>query len=394
MSFTLDYADRMKEQSKSFIREILKVTQDSEVISFAGGLPNAEFFPVQALTQSAQRVLSQCGPTALQYSASEGYAPLRSYIADQYADAKVTPEHILITNGSQQAIDLIGRIFLNQADSIVLERPGYLGALMAFSMYEPVLHQIDLLEHGMDLDKLKTVLSDHLCKLIYTVVNFQNPSGLTYSEQTRRDLAKLMADTDIPIIEDDPYGRLRFEGKSLPSLRHSLPDQVISLGSFSKIVSPGLRLGWICAPTPIIDQLLIAKQASDLHTCTLTQRILHDYLENNSLKEHLHVIRTQYRKQRDCMLQAIEEFFPPGSECTRPQGGLFLWVTLPKHLSSLELFDCAIQQKVAFVPGTPFYRDGGGKSCMRLNFSNANEIQIKIGIERLAHAINHLQEQN
>ncbi len=278
MNFAHHYADRMKEQSKSFIREILKVTQDSEVISFAGGLPNATFFPVQALAQSAQRILGQCGPSALQYSASEGYAPLRSYIADQYADSKVTPEHILITNGSQQAIDLIGRVFLNRADAIVLERPGYLGALMAFSMYEPVIHQIDLLEHGMDLDKLKAVLAGHPCKLIYTVVNFQNPSGLSYSEQTRRDLAKRMADTDIPIVEDDPYGRLRFEGKSLPSLRDTLPDQVISLGSFSKIVSPGLRLGWICAPTPIIDQLLIAKQASDLHTCTLTQRILYDYL--------------------------------------------------------------------------------------------------------------------
>lgn len=380
------YAKRMTTTPKSFIREILKVTENPEVISFAGGLPNPRFFPVEEIAKAASDVLAGADVSALQYSTTEGYQPLREYIAQRYCqkkELKVSPDEILITNGSQQGLDLVGKIFIDKDDAVVIERPAYLGAVQAFAVYEPKFCPVPLLEDGVDIDRLKNLLDDHRIKLFHTVINFQNPSGISYSQHKREELADVFEPHDAVIIEDDPYGELRFSGAAPRSMRSWLDGKAILLGSFSKTIAPGLRLGWICAKREIMDKLVVAKQASDLHSNSLCQRIVHQYLMSNDVDKHIETIIAAYKKQRDVMVAAIEENFPAEVRFTRPEGGMFLWVTLPERLSVLELFDHAVREKVAFVPGTPFFVDGGGRSNMRLNFSNANEDRIREGIQRL-----------
>ncbi len=387
------FADRMATVPRSFIREILKVTEDPEVISFAGGLPNPEFFPVAAVAQAAFRVLSEDGKNALQYSTTEGYAPLREYIAERYLrrkGLKIAPEEILITNGSQQALDLLGKALLNKGDTVVFERPAYLGAIQAFSIFEPAFASVPLRADGLDISALGELLARKRAKLIYTVPNFQNPSGLSYSRENRSRVAGVLRGHDAFLVEDDPYGELRFMGDDLPSMREYLGDRVVLLGTFSKTVSPGLRLGWICAQGDLMEKLVIAKQAADLHSNYVAQRIVHQYLKDNDLDSHVATIKEAYGRQRDLMLSAVERHCPPEVQCTKPEGGMFLWMTLPEGVSSLELLDLAVRDKVAFVPGQAFYVDGGGANTLRLNFSNSDGDKIEEGISRLGSAIRRL----
>ncbi len=383
------FADRMSQVHKSFIREILKVTEDPEIISFAGGLPSPNSFPVEDVARAAQEVLREDGCAALQYSTTEGYLPLREFISARYAKKgiDVSPDEILITNGSQQGLDLAGKAFLNKADSILVERPTYLAAIQSFGLFEPEFRSVPLLEDGADISALEDILRTHHPKLFYSVPNFQNPTGITYSEEKRRAVADLMNDLGGVFIEDDPYGELRFKGQDIPSMKKFLGDRAIVLGTFSKVVSPGMRLGWICASQEIMEKLLVAKQASDLHSSCFVQRIVHRYLIENDMDGHIAMIKQMYGKQRDAMVQAMEDLFPGNVQFTRPEGGMFLWVTLPEKLSSMKLFDMAIKEKVAFVPGQAFFVDGGGANTMRLNYSNSDEEKIVEGIGRMAKAL-------
>lgn len=384
------FADRMATTHKSFIREILKVTQDSKVISFAGGLPNPKLFPVKEFADACQKVLLQDGENVLQYSTTEGYLPLREYITERYFVKKgmrVSPDEILITNGSQQCLDLVGKVFLNKGDRIIIERPGYLGAIQAFSIFEPEFVPIPLLEDGIDTDLFENALKAGHTKLYHTVINFQNPSGVTYSRQKREKIAGIIKDYDTILVEDNPYGELRFMGEDLPSMKNYLPDSTVVLGSFSKVVTPGLRLGWICAVPDVMEKIIIAKQSSDLHSNYLSQRAVYQYLVDNDLDKHILNIRKVYKKQRDLMVSMIEEYFPQELKCTKPEGGMFLWVALPENISALDLFKLATKENVAFVPGKAFYVDGGGENTLRLNFSNSDEEKIEDGIERLAKVI-------
>ncbi len=384
------FANRILTTQKSFIREILKVTENPRVISFAGGLPNSTLFPVKEIKDAASKVLEEDGRNILQYSTTEGYLPLREFISKRYLEKKglkISPDEILITNGSQQCLDLIGKTFLNKGDHVAIERPGYLGTIQAFSMFEPAFHSVPLLDDGIDTASLERTFDEHRIKMFSAVINFQNPSGITYSKQKRIELAGILRDHNSIFIEDDPYGELRFMGEDLPSVRNYLEENTILLGSFSKIVSPGLRLGWICARKEILEKTVVAKQAADLHSNYLSQRILYRYLIDNDLDEHIRKIRKAYKEQRDLMVSLIEEQFPGEIKCTKPEGGMFLWITLPENISSMELFNRAIKENVAFVPGSPFYVGGGGENTLRLNFSNSDEEKIEEGIKRLAGII-------
>lgn len=388
------FSDRIQDVPRSFIREILKVTMDKEMISFAGGLPNRQFFPLQNLRKAADRVFSVRGSDCLQYSNSEGLIELRQYIARRYADVQgitVDPEQILITNGSQQALDLIAKATLNDGDPVVIEEPGYLGAIQALSLYRPTFLPVEVNDHGMDVNALERVIKRNP-KMMYTVPNFQNPAGITYTYEVRKKIAEIITDSDCLLIEDDPYGALRFSGDPVKSFYHLLPGRTIMLGSFSKIVVPGFRLGWVVAPEEIMEKLLIAKQASDLHTCNFTQYVILEYLLNNDIEDHISTIRSAYGGQCRAMIRAIERDFPDDVNCTRPEGGMFLWGKLPEELSSLDLFHKAVERKVAFVPGEPFYTREIRTSTFRLNFSCVDETVIKDGIERLAEAIHTLQK--
>lgn len=387
------FAARMRHVKKSFIREILKVTEDPSFISFAGGLPNPASFPVEAVNLAAQAVLAEDGANALQYSTTEGFLPLREFICARYAKRfgmKISPEEILITNGSQQGLDLIGKVFLNEGDGVLLEAPGYLGAIQALSLYQPRFCTVPLREEGVDLPALRNALEQSAPKLFYTVPNFQNPSGLTYTKENREGVAALIRRHPTILIEDDPYGELRFTGGEMPSMRQFLNGQSILLGSFSKIVAPAMRLGWICAKPEIMEKLVVAKQACDLHTNTFAQRVVARYLADNDLDAHIAAIRQMYKERSDCMADAIARYFPPEVRCTRPQGGMFMWAELPEGLSSLELFTHASAMRVAFVPGAPFYVDRADASTLRLNYTNSDEAAIVEGIRRLGSAMNEM----
>ena len=343
------FSDRITDVPRSFIREILKVTIDASIISFAGGLPNRLYFPVQGLQQASHDVFAEAGADALQYANTEGFPGLRQWIADRYRQKEgldIPIEDILITTGSQQGLDLLGKTFLNEGDDLVIEEPGYLGAIQAFAMYRPRFHPVPV--------------------------------------------AELVRGTGCLIIQDDPYGDLRFTGSRRLSFKRLLPAQTVLLGSFSKTVAPSLRLGWLVAPPPIMDKLVIAKQAADLHTNGLAQRILHRFLIDNDLDAHIATIIRAYGRQKEAMIGAIRDHFPAGVQCTDPEGGMFLWVTLPEGMSSMALFDAAIRKKVAFVPGTPFYVDRKDSNTLRLNFSCSDEPTIVEGIRRLGTSIKEL----
>lgn len=384
------FASRMEKTPRSFIREILKVTQSPEIISFAGGLPNPVLFPVNELAETARAVIAEEGTAALQYATTEGHPPLREWIADRYKKRlgiDVSPDEILITNGSQQCLDLIGKIFINPGSSVAIERPGYLGAIQAFSMYEPKFSCVSLTPDGPDIRELEQVLSSDKPCLFYSVPNSQNPSGITWSRENRRAVAGVMKTYGTILVEDDAYGELRFRGTRMPSMKEFIPDLTVMCGSFSKIVAPGMRMGWICAPREIIEQAVTAKQGTDLHSNILSQRIISRFLADYPIGEHIEKISAAYASQCDCMLTAIKKEFPEEVTCTRPDGGMFIWATLPEGYSSTELFNRSIAKDVAILPGTPFYTDGGGETTMRLNFSNSTPERIEEGISRLGQVL-------
>jgi 2-aminoadipate transaminase len=387
------FADRIQDVPRSFIREILKVTMDHSIISFAGGLPNRQLFPVEEIKLAAQKVLDNQGRDVLQYSNSEGYLELRKLIAKRYLEKKnlkVPVENILITNGSQQGLDLLGKTLINDGDPLIIEEPGYLGAIQAFSIYKPTFKPVTVNEEGMDVAKLKTVMATCRPKLLYCVPNFQNPAGLTYSEENRRAISGVLSGTKTYLIEDDPYGELRYAGYAKSSFKHYLPDNTIMLGSFSKIMAPGLRTGWIVAPENLMDKLIIAKQASDLNSPFFTQCIIYQYWQDNDIDKHISQIREVYGRQARAMLNSIDEFFPGQVMHTTPEGGMFLWASLPEKVSSRDLLDLAVQDKVVFVPGDTFYVKNDKMNSMRLNFSCVDEAAIRDGIERLSKSIKKL----
>ncbi len=387
------FSDRITDVPKSFIREILKVAVDEEVISFAGGLPNRDLFPVEELKKATELVFEKTGPAALQYSNSEGSIELRKFISDRYKlklNLTIPVENILITSGSQQGLDLLGKTFLNEGDDIIIEEPGYLGAIQAFSVYKSRFNPVKVHEEGMDVEALYHVFQGRNPKLIYTVPNFQNPSGISYSEENRKAVAGILQSEKIFLIEDDPYGDLRYTGQPKSSFSQILPDKTIMLGSFSKTVVPGFRLGWIVASGDIYEKLLIAKQASDLHTNQFAQCVIAEYLAMGNFDAHVSRIKKAYDLQRKAMIMSIQKHFPANVEFTHPEGGMFLWVSLPNSISSMKLFNIAIKNKVAFVPGNPFYIGKTETNTLRLNFSNVDEATIEVGIARLGKAIEEL----
>lgn len=389
------FADRITDVPRSFIREILKVALDKSVISFAGGLPNRELFPVNELIESTHRVFDIYGSDTFQYSNSEGYIKLREYIAGKYKTEgiEISPENILITNGAQQGLDLIGKALVNEGDGLIIEEPGYLGAIQAFTLYRPRFVPVTLHDDGMDLDQIKKAISQNNIKLMYTVPNFQNPSGITYSLTNREGIADLIDNKNVFVIEDDPYKELRFTGARMPSFKKLLPDKTIMLGSFSKTVVPGFRIGWIAAPDSIFEKLLIAKQASDLHSCQFTQYIVYQYLTSNDINAHIKKVSDAYGKQCRSMLEGIKDYFPHDVSTTTPEGGMFLWATLPDGMSALSLFELAVKEKVIFVPGDPFYINRRNVNTLRLNFSCVDAETIKVGLKRLGEAISTLSKE-
>ncbi|QJB58089.1 PLP-dependent aminotransferase family protein [Pseudodesulfovibrio sp. zrk46] len=383
------FARRMSTVHRSFIREILKVTADPEIISFAGGLPNPELFPVASMDEASRQVFAEIGASALQYSTTEGDAGLRKIISERYAKRglEVDPDSILVTTGSQQILDIVAKVFLDKGDKVVIERPGYLGAIQAFSIFEPEFVTISLENDGPNLEELEAAFKDG-AKCFYAVPNFQNPSGVSYSLEKRQAVAELLDKYDVLFIEDDPYGELRFMGEDMPSVYSFCKKPSILCGSFSKIAAPGFRIGWVVTEEKTIyDKLVVAKQASDLHTSTVAQAIMRRYMETNDIEAHVQLIKDRYGRQRACMVEMIGKYFPEGVTITEPEGGMFLWATLPEGVSAMDLFDVAIKEKVAFVPGRPFYVDGSGENTLRLNFSNSDEKRIEEGIKRLGNSI-------
>jgi 2-aminoadipate transaminase len=394
--WTERYAQRTQRMQSSAVRELLKLTEQPDLISFAGGLPAPEVFPVKEFEAASQKVLRERGSQALQYSTTEGYRPLREMIARHTAryGIVVGPENILITSGSQQALDLIGKILINPGDHVLVEKPTYLGALQAWNAYQTEYVSVTMDDEGLKTDKLEAELRSGP-KFIYVLPNFHNPAGVTLSLERRHDLIKLADHYGVPIIEDDPYGQLRYEGEHLPSLveldsrfrsqNDGAPytGNVIYLSTFSKTLAPGLRLGWVIAPEEVIRKLVQAKQGADLHTSSFTQMVAYEVARGGFIDRHVKLIRAVYCERRDAMLRALENYFPDDVTWTTPQGGLFLWVTVPENLSTADILKEAIQQRVAFVPGGAFYADGSGHNTMRLNFSNATPEKITEGIRRL-----------
>ncbi len=300
-------------------------------------------------------------------------------------------DDILITNGSQQCLDLVGKVFLDRDDGVVMERPTYLAAIQAFGLYEPQFHSVPLLDDGVDTEALEKILKEEEIKLFYSVTSFQNPTGITYSRDKRREVAEILTKHNTILVEDNPYGEIRFMGEDIPPIKSMIPDSIL-FGTFSKIVSPGMRMGWIVAPPEVMEKLVTAKQASDLHSNYFTQRVVYQYLQDNNVDNHIQNIRKLYKSQRDQMVQSIREYLPEGVKHTAPEGGMFLWVTLPEGMSSMDLFKLAIKEKVAFVPGETFYTENPETNTMRLNFSNCCEEEIIEGMKRLGTAIQKMED--
>jgi 2-aminoadipate transaminase len=401
------YAQRTQRMKSSAVRELLKLTERPDIISFGGGMPAPEVFPIEEFREACERVLRDYGALSLQYSSTEGYRPLREQIARHSArySIDISPDNIMITSGSQQALDLIGKVFINPGDHILVESPTYLGALQAWATYGAEYVTVPIDEYGMITDELEAALR-YGPKFIYVLPNFHNPAGVTLALERRKRLIELADHYGVPIIEDDPYGQLRYDGEHLPSVvlldgqfRDNCSGEycgnVIYLSTFSKILAPGLRLAWVIAPPEVIRKMVQAKQGEDLHSATFNQLVAHEVSRGGFLDRHIKVIRSTYRERRDVMMSAMDAYFPPGVEWTHPEGGLFLWATLPNNLDSSEVLKDAVAEKVAFVPGGSFHPLGGGENTMRLNFSYARPDIIREGIARLGKVLtNRISQQS
>lgn len=386
-------SEGIKATPPSFVRSILKAASDPEVISFAGGLPNPISFPQQEMLESTKRIINNYGSSVFQYSVTAGLPELRQYIADRYNKLfglSLTIDNIIITTGSQQALDLIGKVLLDKGDGVIVEKPTYLAAIQAFSMNQPVFYPVELTDDGLDTAQLEKALQNNV-KFIYTIPNFQNPTGLTYSAENRKQVCEILQKHDIVLIEDDPYGDLLFEGERLPYIgAGKLPNSIV-MGSFSKTVTPGMRTGFIISEnTELLKYISIAKEAGDLHTNVYSQYLIWDYLMHNEYEAHIAQITKLYREQAGAMIQAMEKYFPPTVKYTKPNGGMFLWVTLPDGVSAMDLFPKAMEKKVAFVPGDPFYIGVENANTMRLNYTNADAATIDEGIHRLGDLLKEL----
>jgi 2-aminoadipate transaminase len=396
--FTTDWnevlADRTTRMQSSVIRELLKFTMLPDVISFAGGLPAPAAFPVRDFGDACRWILSHDAKHALQYGPTEGYPPLKDYLIETMAKYEIPAvrENILFTNGSQQALDFIGRVFINEGDKIITGRPTYLGAIQAWNVYGPDYVTVPLDDDGMRMDELeKALVANPGVKFIYVLPNFHNPAGTTLPLERRYRLVELAVEHGAFIVEDDPYGELRYEGVDITPIFAMHKENTIYLSTFSKTLAPGLRLGWIVAPEQIVKRFIQAKQGADLHTSTLVQYLAYDICQRGLIRAHVRKIRRIYRERRDAMLRAMEEHFPPGVTWTRPQGGLFLWARMPDCLDAEKLLEVAVEEKVAFVPGKAFYPSGSdGRCCMRLNFSYSPPDIIEEGIQRLGRAIKRM----
>ncbi|MEF8879296.1 MAG: PLP-dependent aminotransferase family protein [Candidatus Thermoplasmatota archaeon] len=390
------YSDRASKMKKSVIRELLKVTQEPEIISFAGGLPNPKTFPVDDLRNIVDKVLDKEGKTALQYGTTQGLTELRESVAERARKEGIdaTAEDIIITSGSQQALDAIGKIFLNPGDTALVGLPTYLGAVNAFRSYESNLEGIPLDGEGMKMDaleeKIKELLKEDIDpKFIYTVPTFQNPAGVVMPESRRKKMIDIANEYDLVIVEDDPYGHLRYDVDPVKPIK-AFDDEgrVIYISTFSKMLAPGFRLAWTVASPKLTRKLVICKQALDLCTNTFTQHIANRFMRSGSLDLHIMKICEIYKPKRDTMINAIEEYFPEGYICHKPGGGMFAWVTLPfDGIDTETMFLDAIKENVAYVHGKAFHVDGGGEKSMRLNFSYSTNEQIDEGVKRLARVI-------
>ncbi|MDD4843024.1 MAG: PLP-dependent aminotransferase family protein [Anaerotignum sp.] len=386
------FADRMNLLTGSEIRELLKLTSRPDIISFAGGMPAPELFPVEGMKAAAVKTLDEQGRVALQYTSTEGYPALRQKIVDRMKaknDIETDIDHVLITSGSQQGLDFAARVFVNKGDVILLESPSYLGAVNAFKACEPNFIEIPTDNNGMIMEELeKTLASTENVKMIYVIPDFQNPSGRTWNLERRHKFMEIINKYEIPVIEDNPYGELRFENENMPSLK-SLDTKglVIFLGTFSKILAPGYRLGWVCAESEILGKFNFMKQASDLQASTVAQMETNTFLEMNDLDAHVEKIKAVYRKRRDCMLKTMEENFPKECTWTHPDGGLFTWVVLPEYINAKEMAQQCLAKKVAYVPGGGFFPNGGHDNTFRMNYSCMPEEKIEEGIKRIAEVI-------
>jgi 2-aminoadipate transaminase len=389
------FAKRMGGLKASAIREILKVTELPDVISFAGGLPAPELFPVREFAQACQEVLETEGPAAMQYSVTEGFGPLREWIAaylKRVNNITCTPEQILIISGSQQGLDLIGKVLLDPGDYVVIENPAYLGAIQAFDAYEARYLNVATDDDGMRTDDLVRVLRGAKVKpkLLYLVPNFENPTGITLSLERRKQLIAICTEYSVPIMEDDPYGRLRYSGEPSPALMALAGGRDgIYMSTVSKIIAPGMRVAWLVLPdSALYEKVVPAKQAADLHTSSFTQRAVYAYLRREGqLESHIKEMLPVYARRRDLMLQTLQSSLPEGCSWTRPDGGLFLWARMPESVDTQDLLSMCAQKKVAFVPGAPFWVNRDVRNTMRLNFSNASEEQLVVGIKRLGDLV-------
>lgn len=406
-SWEYRYAQRTKGMQSSAIRDLLKVASQPGVISFGGGMPAPELFPLKEVEEACIRVLRNRGSDALQYSTTEGYPPLRELIVEKMSRYGIlaTLDNVLITSGSQQALDLVGKVLLDPGDVIIVEAPTYVGAIQAFTAYQASYASVPLDDEGMVVDLLEQRIIETHPKFTYVLPNFHNPGGVTLSRERRERLVSLARQYGVPLVEDDPYGELRFEGEHIAPIvvidanrngeqqEGYFKGDVVYMSTLSKTLSPGLRLGWIVAPVEVVDKLVQAKQGADLHTNTFSQMVAYEVIRDGFLEKHVREIRDVYRQRRDAMLAAMEEYFPEEVSWTRPQGGLFLWVKLPEAVDSQELLEKALQEKVAFVPGTAFYADGRGRDAMRLTFATCSTEKIDQGIRRLGKAIAHRMKQ-
>lgn len=399
MNWDTLFADRTNYMKRSTVREILKLTAHPEVISFAGGLPAPELFPVERIEQATETILAERGREVLQYSTSEGMPELRQWIARRLSGGgryRINPDNVLITSGAQQAIDMLGRVFLNDRDHILVENPTYVGMLTSWRPYNLTFTAVPTDHDGMVVDDLIALASDDQ-KLMYSVPTFQNPQGTTLTAARRARLADFIVERGLVFIEDDPYGELRYSGDPVAPVIHyeadargttELNGSVIYCGTFSKILTPGLRIGYIIASDPVIDKLVQVKQATDLHTSTLTQFITYELARDDAfLNTHIEKLRAVYRERRDLMLRTIEETFPEGVTWTQPEGGLFIMVTMPSHLNARDVLALALLHNVAFVPCDDFFIGDAGYNTFRLNFSNARPERIVEGVQRLANAM-------
>ncbi|MEX2193851.1 MAG: PLP-dependent aminotransferase family protein [Thermoleophilaceae bacterium] len=390
------FAARTRVMKSSAMRDMMAITARADVISLAGGLPDTSTFPPETFAAIAQRIAAESCAKALQYGPTDGLAEVKDCIAEvMEADGSPAPDRdqVIVTTGGQQVIDLVTKTFIDPGDVVIAEAPTYPGAVPTFSSYQANVVQVDMDSDGMRIDLLEETL-DRLDregrrpKFIYTVPNFQNPAGVTMSLPRRRRLVEVARERELLVLEDNPYSLLRFQGESLPSL-YALDGgvYVMYLGTFSKILSPGIRLGWVVAPAPVLDKINLGKQASDLCTSTLSQLMVQAYFEQGRWRDYVDSLVEIYRDRRDTMLDALAEFFPPEAEWTRPCGGLFIWCTLPDFIDTTDLLARALRENVAFVPGEAAYLDGRGRSSMRLNFSNATEDEIREGIRRIGKVV-------